>query len=294
MTYIMKDYPAVKGYIDPFFEIIEFLRKLNEEGRFLSFHWSRFEWMFARDGFEAKDLPNIKLVYHHDTLVGAFIFEDQPNHYFLIYDNVLELKRYMVNYLIETHFSFDLMIPQDDEMVYLIKEAGYESTPDIDQLSRFTLSTFDLPKPENYRIQNLASNPDMKEVQYALWRGFNHGDDVPYGEEWIEGRNHMFSSPHFNRHYAYVAATDEHFVCFVGIWYMPGDKTASLEPVATVPDRRQKGLAKACIYHAIAAVKEAGAKEIYVGSDQISYFKIGFVPYDHLTRFTKKKSDDSI
>jgi GNAT superfamily N-acetyltransferase len=290
----MKDYPELKGYTDTFFEIIQFLRKQNEKGRFLSFHWSRFEWMFARDGFDANDLPFTKLIYQNDSLVGAFIFEDKPDHYFLVYEDDLDLKRYMVNYLRQTNFLMDLMVPQDDEMTYLLKIAGFESTSDIDQLSRFTLSDFELPKPEGYSIQNLASNPDMKEVQYALWRGFNHGDDVPYDHDSIQGRDHMFSSPHFKREYAYVAATQEHFVCFVGIWYMKGDKTAAIEPVATVPDHRQKGLAKACIYHAIQKVKDAGAKEIYVGSDQISYLKIGFVPYDHLTRFTKKTSDKTL
>lgn len=294
MNYVMKDYPAIKGYTDTFFEIIQFLRKQNEEGKFLSFHWSRFEWMFARDSFDAKDLPFMKLVYLNDELVGTLIFEDQPNHYFLIYEDDLDLKRYLVNYLINTNFSFDLMVPQDDEIIFLLKEAGFESTTDIDQLSRFTLSDFEQPQPEGYSIQSLASNPDMKEVQYALWRGFNHGDDVPYDRDSIQGRDHMFSSPHFNREYVYVAATQEHFVCFVGIWYMNGDKSALLEPVATVPDHRKKGLAKACIYHAIQAVKDAGAKEIYVGSNQITYLKMGFIPYDHLTRFNKKKSNETI
>lgn len=294
MMFIMKDYPATKGYTDSFYEVFEFLRKLNEKGRFLSFHWSRFEWMFARDGFDGNDLPHNKLIYQNNALVGAFIFEDRPDHYFMIYDDNIELKRYMVNYLLETNYLLNVMVPQDDEMIYFLKEAGFESSTDIDQLSRFTLPSFELPKPKGYHIQSLASNPNIKEVQYALWRGFNHGDDVPYDETSIKERDYMFSSPHFNRNYAYVAATEEHFVCFVGIWYFKGDKTALLEPVATVPDHRQKGLAKACIYHAIKAVKDAGAKEIYVGSTQISYLKIGFVPYDHLTPYRKKKSESSL
>ncbi len=288
MQYQMKDYPAQKGYIPEFYEIIDFLKKKNEEGSFLSFHWSRFEWMFARDGFNADDLSHIKRIYQDNMLVGLCLFEDQPTHYFLIYNDQSTLKVYIKNYLQSMDYQGDLILPQDDEMIYLMKQIGYKATDDIDQLSKFTLKDIELPKPEGYDIVTLASDPNMREVQYALWRGFNHGDDVPYRKEDLISRDHMFSSPHFNRHYAYVAKTEEHFVCFVGIWYMPGTKVASLEPVATVPDHRQKGLAKACIYHAIKAVKDAGATEIYVGSDQISYQKIGFVPYDHLTRYTKK------
>ncbi len=288
MQYSMKDYPAQKGYIPEFYEIIDFLKKKNEEGSFLPFHWSRFEWMFARDGFDADNLPFIKRIYQDHMLVGLCLFEDRPTHYFLIYDDQSTLKVYIKDYLQSIDYQGDLILPQDDEMIYLLKQIGYKATDDIDPLSKFTLQDIELVKPEGYDIVTLASDPTMKEVQYALWRGFNHGDDVPYNEEDLISRDHMFSSPHFNRHYAYVAKTEEHFVCFVGIWYMPGTKTASLEPVATVPDHRQKGLAKACIYHAIKAVKDAGATEIYVGSDQISYQKIGFFPYDHFTRYTKK------
>ena len=60
-----------------------------------------------------------------------------------------------------------------------------------------------------------------------------------------------------------------------GLWYTTGD-TAYVEPVATVPEHRKRGLAKAVVYEACSRAHALGAKRAIVLSDQAFYSRIGF------------------
>ena len=70
------------------------------------------------------------------------------------------------------------------------------------------------------------------------------------------------------------AVTDSGYAAHCGVWYDGGD-TAYIEPVATVPEHRRKGLGKAVVYEAARRAKERGAKRAIVLSDNEFYFRIG-------------------
>jgi GNAT superfamily N-acetyltransferase len=285
----IKHYPKTKDYGKAFHELIRFLNRKNEEHRFIFFHWSRFEWMFARDNFKEEDLPNITLFYEKEKIVGALIFEDELNPYFVIYDDRLELKQTIVTYLKSNEIKDELIIPQDDEMVQLLKLEGYIQTDWIDPVTRFSLEKLEMPETLGYEIKSLEEDYRLDQIHYALWRGFDHGDDVVYSDQNLNDRRHMTSSPHFKKRYTFVAVKDNQYVAYAGIWYMENSKTALVEPVATVPEHRGKGLARACIYHAIEAVRKDGAKDIFVGSNRSVYLNMGFTPFDYAIRFKKTK-----
>lgn len=71
------------------------------------------------------------------------------------------------------------------------------------------------------------------------------------------------------------------------LWYSIGD-TAYVEPVATVPEHRRQGLAKAVIYEACARAKALGAKRAIVVSEQEFYFRIGFTLSSEVYAWTRK------
>lgn len=72
------------------------------------------------------------------------------------------------------------------------------------------------------------------------------------------------------------------------LWYSTGD-AAYVEPVATVPEHRRQGLAKAVIYEACARAKALGAKRAIVVSEQEFYFRIGFTLSSEVYAWTRKK-----
>lgn len=245
--------------------------------------------MFARDGFKESDLSQIVLFTNDkEEIKGLLSFEDEPNLWFLIYENDLDLKKQMVNYLIEHHPTDDVIVPKDPDIIKLLEHNNYEQMDWIDPIAKFTKTSVDLPKVEDYEIKSLAEDYRLDQIHYALWKGFNHGNDVSYSEANLNDREHMTSSPHFKKSYTFLAHKDNHYVSYAGIWYLKGSKTALIEPVATIPEERRKGLSKACIYHAIHKAMEEGAKDIFVGSTQKFYYDIGFIPYHEAIRFQKR------
>jgi hypothetical protein len=286
--YKIKQYPKDQSYHETFFEVILFLNKQNEKGKFIFFHWSRFEWMFARANFKEEDLSQITLFYKDEVLVGALIFEDEPGVFFVIYEDDIKLKEVITNYLFEKQIHDDLIIPNDLEMIKILEKNQYIQTDWIDPVTRFSIDKVDIMETPNYQIKSLLEDYRLDQIHYALWRGFNHGDDVIYSDENIKSRKQMTSSPNFKKHHTYVAIHENQYVSYAGIWYMEGSHSALIEPVATVPEHRQKGLARSCIYHAIMAARKDGATDIYVGSNRSVYLNMGFKPFDFAIRFKKR------
>jgi GNAT superfamily N-acetyltransferase len=288
MKYVMESYPQDKNYHHLFNEVVSFLDRLNDDHLFLHFHWGRWEWMFARDNIKTEDLKMIKLFRDQQgKLRGILTFEDQPGEWFAIYDNDIELKKMIMNEFISQHEG-DLIIPQDKDMESMLIESGYHKMDWIDPIAKLS-HPITKPSCEGYTITSLEHDYRPDQIHYALWRGFNHGDDVVYSEQNINDRIHMTSSPHFKKRYTWVAIKDDHYVAYAGLWYLNGSKTALIEPVATVPDHRKKGLAGSCIFHAIEEAKKDGAQDIFVGSTQKFYYDLGFQPYYEAYRYTKEK-----
>ena len=87
----------------------------------------------------------------------------------------------------------------------------------------------------------------------------------------------MFDTPKARRDLKIaVAAPDGRFVAFCGIFYEPRNQYAYVEPVATDPDYRRRGLGRAAVLEGIRRCGELGASVAYVGSNQPFYLSLGF------------------
>jgi predicted N-acetyltransferase YhbS len=108
-----------------------------------------------------------------------------------------------------------------------------------------------------------------------LWRGFDHGDDPP--EEELPGREFAQSAPNFRKDLTVVAVSPEgHYVSYCGMWIVPDDRAAMVEPVATDPDYRGKSLGTAVVVDALRRAQTEGAEEAWVGSSLEFYRRMGF------------------
>lgn len=143
---------------------------------------------------------------------------------------------------------------------------------------------FDIPNPfpaielpDGFRLTSLAEECDWAKVHSVLWRGFDHGDDVPMNAEEYESRRSMFDTPKARRDLkiAVVAPSGE-FVAFCGTFYEPTNRFGYVEPVVTDPRYRRLGLGKAAVLEGIRRCGTLGAQVAYVGSDQAFYQAIGF------------------
>ena len=63
---------------------------------------------------------------------------------------------------------------------------------------------------------------------------------------------------------------------FAGLWVVPENRIAYVEPVATDPDYRRLGLGRAAVVESLRRAQAEGAEVAWVGSDQEFYASMGF------------------
>jgi predicted N-acetyltransferase YhbS len=142
--------------------------------------------------------------------------------------------------------------------------------------------------PDGYRLHTLAEDDDIAEVNRVLWRGFDHEGTPPDDE--IPGRIRMQRSPHFRRDLNVVVEDEAGgYVSYAGVWVDPINRVTMIEPVATDPDHRRRGLASAAIVEALRRAQAEGATVAWVGSDLPVYTTLGFVVTCHSTLWLKRR-----
>jgi predicted N-acetyltransferase YhbS len=85
-----------------------------------------------------------------------------------------------------------------------------------------------------------------------------------------------------------VAPNDE-YVSFAGMWIVPENGVAYIEPVATDPDYRRKGLGRAVVVETLRRVRSEGAATAHVGSDVPFYRSMGFDVTSHTDFYVKRR-----
>jgi len=106
----------------------------------------------------------------------------------------------------------------------------------------------------------------------GIWE--DGGESPP---ENMEGRRQAQAAPSFRKDLNIVVeASDGHFVSYAGTWFEATNRYAYVEPVATDPDYRRRGLGRAAVLEGIRRCAELGATVAYVGSDLACCMAIGF------------------
>ena len=87
----------------------------------------------------------------------------------------------------------------------------------------------------------------------------------------------MQSGPNYRKDLAVVVVGPSgDFVSFCGMWYDKYNNFGYVEPVATDPDYRRRGLGRAAVLEGIRLCSKLGATVAYVGSDNPFYLSLGF------------------
>lgn len=126
----------------------------------------------------------------------------------------------------------------------------------------------DMPATPGYEIRPMGDGLELLERCYASGLGF-HGDDIAVARQnrddpaWYR---HIQAAPTYRRDLDIVAvARDGAIAAFCGAWFDDVSRTAYLEPVATVPAHRRRGLALACILEALHRLRAMGCLVAFVG-----------------------------
>lgn len=273
------DFPAISDFLYSLY------RPHNRDGNWFQPVW---EYAYTHPWFDEEAMQRIGIWEDGGQIVGVALYELRLGEaFFQVHPDYASLKTEMLDY------AEDALAGTDDEgrrilRAYVndfdtafaqeVQARGYALDPGWHR----PMAEFVIPEPfppiyvpEGYRLKSLADDNDLGKVDRVLWRGFNHpGDPPPDG---IEDRKKMQSGPHFRHDLTIVVETPNgDFAAFGGMWFDPVNRIGYVEPVATDPDYRRKGLGTAAVLESIRRCGELGATVAYVGSDQPFYLAMGF------------------
>ena len=171
------------------------------------------------------------------------------------------------------------------------KKRGYQlAYEDSDLYFDFRTGTLDYPLPEGYHFTNPEDNDPLK-VAKCLWDGFNKSEHGEFTDWETPVKNGGISphelyqnvlgatiapAPHATYEYTTVIADEnDDYVCFSGMWWVPENKLAYMEPLCTVPEHQHKGLAAAALAHHEKNLRPLGA-EVMTGGGNDFYRRIGY------------------
>jgi GNAT superfamily N-acetyltransferase len=250
----------------------------------------RWEWMTY---YHCCDAPERLAVFGiweaGGEIVGLANFEMQPGHAYLqVNPDYAHLKFEMLAYA-ETAFAttedgtrhLTLYVNEfDTELAALAAAEGYvqdAESPNV--IARYDVAQGfpELVLPEGFRITDRQENNDLHKINRVLWRGFDHEGLAP--EEYVAGRADDEKAPLFRPDLVVmIEAPDGNLASYCGIWYVPARRVAYVEPVATDPDYRRRGLGKVAVLEAVRRTGLLGATRAIVLSGQPFYKAIGFEP----------------
>lgn len=226
-----------------------------------------------------EDSGEIVAVVHYESELGEAFFQIHPDY--------AQLRPEMLDYAERRLFGRSdagrryvhaYIHDFNSELEALARSRGYQRTLDYDRpLSRFAIPDpfLKITLPDGFRLKSLQEDNDLHKIDRVLWRGFDHEGES--SQENVEGRGKVQSAPSFRKDLNIVIeAPDGHFVTYSGTWFEGTNRYAYVEPVATDPAYRRRGLGKAAVLEGIRRCGELGATVAYVGSDLAFYMAIGF------------------
>jgi GNAT superfamily N-acetyltransferase len=206
----------------------------------------------------------------YSNAIGEAYFNVADGYEFLI----PEMIDYAETRLSKADGSLELKLFMSQKAV--LEEAqnlGYEKVEEwTEGIYDFSKGPLDYPLPEGFSFEE-PGKFDMKKMIEASWRGFDH-DTEPDGG--VERGYHLIAAPHATPELDVIIKNQEgEYVCYAGMWLVPDNKLAYLEPLCTVPEYRRMGLASAALSELYRRTVVKGATHM-TGGVHPFYFSIGY------------------
>ena len=233
----------------------------------------------------------VGFVFYESPLTDIF-FKIRPGYEFL----AAEMVDYAINYMPNYDNKQQFMLFNGQE--FLMDEAQKRG---FKQIYDYEDRTFDFEKelnftlPEGFHFVDPLQADPIK-LARCCWYGFDHGEKGPF-ENW-ETQDNSFDwtpqkayknvvspiispSPHSTRQYDIIIADDkDEYACYSGMWWVPENKLAYMEPLCTIPKYRKLGIASAALSKHYHTMKALGATHM-TGGDNPFYEKIGYGKGSH-------------
>ena len=253
-------------------------------------HAIRASWMDA-------SYSHLDRLWFDGDKVVAFVYYEAPvtDIYFAVRKGYEHLADELIDYAVTTMPSFDgnqqfVLFNGQEFLKEAAAKRGYG------MVFEYESRVFDFENELNYELPDgyhfvESSDIDVLKLSRLCWYGFDHGDRQVFTDwdkyddsnDWTPAKSHkdcvsefMAPSPHSTHEYDVVIADENgEYVCFAGMWWIPQNKLAYMEPLCTSPEHRRRGLAAAALTEHYRKMKALGATHMSGGEDPF-YEKIGY------------------
>lgn len=279
-----------------YYKIREFLLKLNQP----NYPFGRWDWMITHTDLDHSALSQIGVWEENSEIVGLATIDGKlGKSYIYTLDNHSNLKQEMLAYAQQhmcnkEHFEV-LILNSDSEFQNIAATAGFIASQEKEEEAILPIHSHHLnySLPDGFRITSMADHYDLTQCATIYWKGFiqdssGNGTFNPSNERLAALHKEMIRpNVDLDLKIAVVNSNGE-FVSYCGMWYDSNSPYAVVEPVATDPNYRRLGLARAAVFEGIKRCSALGAKKALVGSSQQFYYQIGFRPHQTSTWWVKK------
>lgn len=256
-----------------------------------------FEYALTSSWLDKRYLYLNRLWLDKGKAVG-FVFYEQPytDIYFSLCHGYEALAKEMIDYAEkympgnEKEKTF-LFHPEQKVLMDAAEKRGYRQEFVIENyVIDFDMAELNYPLPEGFHFVE-PDKVDPIKLAVCFWKGFDHEDKGPFenweaadpGTPWNPQKAYqgtisdvMAPPPHSTYEYNVIIANEkEEYACFSGMWWVPQNKLAYMEPLCTIPEYRHKGLAAAALSAHYHKMKELGAVCMTGGGNEF-YRRIGY------------------
>ena len=279
-------------------DICNFLVEISKNNHMhINWNWARWEWMFFHPEFNRDLIDKIGLWFLDEKLIALATYDYYLGEGFLATkEGFDELQKEVLEYEIN-NFSdengFGIAVnDKDSKTLKLLKDNGFlrnEQTENILELKLDEVN-FNLEPITGITFESIDIEKDLYKHHELLWKGFNHEGQAPLDEDIINKQKIMLSAPHMNTLLHIIAKNEcSEYVSYCGLWYDKDTDYVYVEPVCTVPEYRNKGIARTVLIEALKRAYDLGVKKAYVISDSDFYKSLGFKQHSHYTFYWYNK-----
>ena len=245
-----------------------------------------------------RDYLRLNRFWLDGDLPVAFVFYENPvtSTFFVLRPGYEFLAGEMIEYAETAYPKFDEprelnLLSGQTTLIEEAKKRGYQvEYEEPDRIFDFRTGKLDYPLPEGYHFIDCRQSDPLKSAK-CLWDSFNSEElgefvnwDIPTKAGGLSPHElyqnvlcaTICPSPHATYDYTVIIADEnEEYVCFSGMWWVPGNRLAYMEPLCTVPAHQHKGLAAAALSRHDQVMRGLGA-EVMTGGGNEFYKKIGY------------------
>ena len=222
-------------------------------------------------------------IWEDNGEIVAFCFYENPvtDIYFSLKPGYEELAPEMIAYADQHMPRKDgknqlILFGEQTALINAAKELGYRQVYELNDMQFDFEDVLDYPLPEGFHFVK-PEEYDMDKINKCCWKGFDHEETEGLWDHQYEQNDYLIQvAPHATTELDVIIADEQgEYACYAGMWWVPQNKLAYMEPLCTIPEYRNRGLAAAALSEMYRKTKKLGATHMTGGGNEF-YKKIGY------------------